>query len=144
MSASILREIVARTLNCKATSIILSGEISPETSFTGNTCWSSQTTEHFYNLYGFSPKEGLVNLKQYVGNWHNANDGTQHGSDGISICDIEDVEKYIFFVVIEDIRAYDERWSDYSIRLYKAPDFKSHWAKIEANDIARWEQWLAE
>lgn len=144
MSASILREVVARSLNVKATSIVLSGEISPDTSFTGNTCWSSQTTEHYFQLFGFNPQQGLVNLNECVGNWHNASDGTQHGVDGTSICNIKDVEQYIFFVVIEDIRAYDERWSEYSIKLYKAPDFKSHWAKIEEKDIARWEQWLAE
>ena len=144
MSAKILREIVARSLNVKATSIVLSGEINPETSLTGNTCWSSQTTEHHYQLFGFNPQQGLVNLNQYVGNQNNASDGTQHGTEGTSICNIKDVEQYIFFIIIEDIRAYDERWSDYSIKLFKAPDFKSHWASIEEQDLARWEQWLSE
>jgi hypothetical protein len=30
-----------------------------------------------------------------------------------------------------------DRWT-----LYKSADFKAHWAKLESEDIARWEQWL--
>jgi len=142
MSATILRNLIGSVLKIKATSIILSGEIAPKTSFTGNSCWSSQTTENFYQVWGFSPQQGLVEL-HITGNYQNCSDGSASIREAIPLCDVPGIEEFIFFIVKHETYCSNEnRNNDLTYTLYKAPNFKEHWNKINNKDLARWEQWL--
>lgn len=151
MSAEIIREIVASTLKIKATQVILSGVL-PE-----NFCIEAVSTSG--NLYtnsndncvwAFNPQQGLVRLQQVCISENaasNAN-GTWENSYGYTFCTLaEQAPDAIFFIVMEssdysDCNGRDEHSLTYT--LFKAPDFKEYWAKVEKKDIARWEQWLAE
>lgn len=144
MSANILREIVSRTFNVRPTTIKLSGVIDPEYKCYKNTCWSTQTTEHDSHLWGFHEKEGFVELTDIIRDGgHNYGDGSWADcSTGNSLCHIENVDRFIFFVVNETARAYDDRQSFNNWFVFKAPNFQEHLKKVEEADIARWEQWL--
>jgi len=149
MSASILRNIVASVFNIKATNIILSGEVEPSMVWQDTYCDGSMGSDgKNYQVFGFNPKSGFEQLN-IVGTYQRSNYAHSGiiDEDGISLCNVENVTNYVFFLVIEEGHnrwsgSTQESWKHYT--LYKAPDFKSHWAKIEANDLARWEQWLAE
>jgi hypothetical protein len=145
MSASILRNIVSSVFNIKPTSVILSDEIAPDKKWESNSCWSSQTTCKSYEVWGFKPQNGFVSLsEEIVGHYYNHSDGSASIKKATKLCDLQGVEEYLFFLMHEDIRAYDENKNEDNWVLYKAPNFKEHWAKIETKDIKRWEKWLAE
>jgi hypothetical protein len=147
LSAIILREIVARTFDIKATTVVLSGEISPSMSWESNSCWSSQTTETGFSVFSFSAKSGFVPL-DVVSETHNNQDGHASISEAkynslASALETECPES-IFVIVFEDCRAYDDNQSFSSVTLYKAPNWREYLQKITAEDILRWEKWLEE
>lgn len=149
MSASILREIVARAFNVKATSVILSGEVSPcqkwQNDFFNGSMGENQTEFH---IWGFNPKEGFVEISYIVGERSGSNYAHTSSVDeeGEELHTVDGVENFIFFIIYEEGYSHwegspSEDWNKWT--LYKAPDFQEHWKKIEDEDIARWEQWLA-
>lgn len=151
MSASILREIIARTLNVKATSIVLSGVL-PE-NFVAEGCSTSgnlySDTNDVY-CWAFNPKQGLIQVPTICVNTmyaSNAN-GTWENSYGVTFEYLAtNYPEALFFVVrcsgsYSDCNGRNEEYDN--ITLYKAPNFKEYWAKIEESDIQRWEKWLAE
>lgn len=142
MSASILRSIVASVFKINPASVILSGEIAADASFTGNTCWSSQTTETSYSLWGFSPTNGLADLSQYCGNSRNRQDGTRDITEATRLCDIPEVSAFVFFVVNDETRCYDESHSLNEWTIYKAPNFKEYFATGTEADTQRWSNWI--
>jgi hypothetical protein len=149
MSAQIVREIVASSLKIKATNVILSSVL-PENfcveAVSTSGCMYSNSND--CRVWAFNPQQGLVLLQQSVITENaasNAN-GTWENSYGYTFEMLaEQAPEAIFFVVMEssdysDCNGRDEHSISYT--LYKAPDFKSHWAKIQQEAIARWEQWL--
>lgn len=148
MSAQIIREIVASSLKIKATNVVLSGVL-PEDFIT-------EAVSHGGNLYShdewsvvwaFSPEKGLVRLRDELITENaasNAN-GSWENSYGYTFETIgRQAPDAIFFVVSEGFEYSDINRNDSnsSICLYKAPDFKEYFDKIEQKDIVRWEQWL--
>lgn len=142
MSASILRSIVATIFKINPSTVKLSGEIGADASFTGNTCWSAQTTETRYQLWGFNPMTGLINLSEYVGNSRNRQDGTQDVTEATRLCDIPGVSDFVFFIVNDETRCYDDSRSSNDWTIFKAPNFKEYFEKVTAKDIQRWSQWI--
>jgi len=142
-------------------------ELSPEfvpLEYAGHS-WSDQVDTCYHWVWGFSPKEGF---KLVAGNSSTRYDGTHHPmynltgvhaeglcareyeysnngdmshSDGQQLLDLPGVDRYTFFLVYESgtmnqgLESYDI-WS-----LYKAPNFGEVWSRIEAADVARWEEW---
>jgi hypothetical protein len=150
MSASILREIVARTLNCKATQVKLSGQMSID-HIEGDCSTSGNLYSNDNDVYcwAFNPQQGLISVPTIKtgGSSSNAN-GTWEQDYGVTAEYLATNYPEALFFVIQHCGSYSDcngSSSEYNnITLYKAPDFKSHWAKIEQQDIARWEQWLSE
>jgi hypothetical protein len=146
MSAQILRNIVASTLNVKATTVKLSGELPTnfsisENNSTGNLFNCNQTIK----VWAFEPKTGLVEVKG-SDNYDSQNANGSHNVEyGVCFADCAKHSTAIFFIVEDKNHGWQsgsESWDNHDIVLYKAPDFKSHWAKIEEKDIVRWKQWL--
>lgn len=148
MSASILRNLVASVFNIKATSVKLSGVL-PETFCVSedNSSGSLYSCNSNVSVHAFSPTEGFVEV-QGTNDYSSQNaNGSWNNEYGVSFKDCSQHETAIFFVVREQSSGWQEGredWDNNITTIYKAPDFKSHWAKIEAQDIARWEAWLAE
>jgi len=142
MSATILRELVSKVFQVRSKNVILSGEISPKATYGGNTCWSSQTTEQFYNVWGFCPTKGFVKLVNFVSNYNNNTDGSGSETEGCELHEVANVEDYVFFLVHDRVKAHDDRYCSSDWTLYKAPNFAAHWAKITDLDVTRWEVWL--
>jgi hypothetical protein len=148
MSAEILRNIVAATFKINAREVILSGEISPKTSFQ-NSFWNGSMGESSTTraLYGWCATQGFVCLNKYVGEYSGSNYAHSQRIDepGAAIAEIEGVEKYIFFFIIETVYSNWEgsQYENYTkYTLYKAPNFQEHLEKIETADVNRWQNWL--
>lgn len=145
MSAQILRQFVSKFFNIRPQIVKLSGEISPKTILTGNTCWSDRSDETRYQLWGFDAQQGFIDLNQYVGNWSNGEDGRQTGSDGTPLHEIPNVDTYLFFIINEEYSSGNGNDNDYDEwTLQKAPDFQQYWDKINQEDIERWSNWLSD
>ena len=145
MSASILRNLVEVVFpQVSSKNVILSGEISPTATFSGNTCWCPQTTQQEYSIFGFNPKLGFVMLEGLVSNSANRTDGTCDYTPGCELGEVEGVEKFVFFLVNDYVRTYDDddEESHHSWTIYKAPNFAAHWAAITEADVRKWEEWL--
>jgi len=148
MSANILRSIVASTFNVKATNVVLSGEINPETSYqNSDTSGSLGSYEDNYQLFGFNPEEGFVELSEYIGDEHrsNYNHDREWSTPGTPLYDIPNIDRYIFLVVINTGHnrwqgSTDAEWDNTT--LYKLPNFKEYWENIEEKDLNRWKEWL--
>jgi hypothetical protein len=144
MTANTLREIVSSVLKIKAQDIILCDTIAPDKSFTGNSCWSSQTTQRRYYIYGYSTSRGLINLNDHVGHLSNDNSGKTHGDVGTPLCDIPEIETFDYLIVEEEITCEGNlNGLEDSVRIYKLPDFSEHREKSEEKDIERWKNWIA-
>jgi hypothetical protein len=150
MTANIVRNIVAASFKIDARKVILSGEINPETSFQDRS-WNGSMGEdsHSYAIFGWCAEAGFVNLNSIVGTYSGSNYAHSQLVDepGKAIYEIEGVEKYLFFFIIETVYSNWEgsQFKDYTQHtLYKAPNFQEYKEKIEAADVARWERWLAD
>lgn len=148
MSANILRELVASIFGIKATSVKLSG-ILPERFCVSedNSYGSSYSCNGTVSVHAFSPTKGFVEV-QGSRNYSSQNaNGSWNNEYGVSFGDCSKHPESIFFVVRKQSSGWQEGredWDNDMTTIYKSPDFKSHWDKIEQQDIARWEQWLAE
>jgi uncharacterized phage-associated protein len=150
MSATILREIVGRILNVKATQVKLSGEM--DINFVEGDCSTSgnlYSNDNTVLCWAFEPKQGLVYVPTIKtgGSSSNAN-GSWEQDYGVTAEYLNDNYPDALFFVIRHYGSYSDcngRDEEYdNITLYKSPDFTTHYAKIEQEDIARWEQWLSE
>ena len=145
MSASIVRNIVSSVFNIRPESVILSGEIDPTRSFTGHGCWSDRSDTYCYNVWGFSPVKGFVDLDEYVGFYYNNTSGEAEGQCGTPLMHIPGVEEFVFFLVNEDFTSGNGRdYDSFTWTLYKAPNFAQKWAEIETQDVERWNNWIAQ
>jgi hypothetical protein len=140
-SASILRQIVASVFGIKTTSVVLSGEISPDrklVSFSGHS-WARM--KDVINLWGFSPQRGFISVA-VPSYW--SNNGETVGDEPMELHElIKEEDDFVFFLLHEDVEEHNHQdWESWT--LYKAPDFREHWAKVQEKDIARWEAWLEE
>ena len=161
MSASILRELVAKVFNIKATQVILSGELSPTTIFQNDRghSWWGGASHCIQTVFGFNPNLGF---KRICGEWNMglgiannefvlkrdyaySDNGEFYESKGDEIGTLENGEDFIFFFVRSNEKGYGETAeTEENFYLYKAPNFSEFLAKVEEKDIARWEQWLLE
>ena len=150
MSESILRNLVASVFNIKATRVTLSGEIEAtanwQNSYMDGSCGSNRDT---YTIWGFNPQTGFVDISNIVGrnersNYTHSNTINELGKE---LHTVENAESYIFFLINNNGYSHwsgsnQEEWDSWT--LFKAPDFKNHWDKIEQEDIERWNNWLNE
>ena len=142
MSASILRNLVASVFNVKATSVVLSGEISPHWKghYTSGVSYMDYTIDGIVKIWGFDPKKGFKEIEGVIKHTQMFN-----GNHDSHFFDAEALHtkvsgSEVFFVTEHFTDTIGSEGSSYT--LYKAPDFKSHWAAIKATDVARWEEWL--
>lgn len=146
-AAHILRTLVTTIFNVAPHKIILSGEIAPDKEWQDNfSNGSLYDTDYTVKVWGFSPKTGFIELKDISGHYENNANGSRVDRPGIPLNEHPQVKEneFVFFYV-EERGGYEdnnrkEDWSKDSI--FKAPDFKTYWEKIEKEDIARWENWL--
>ena len=143
MSASILRNVVASVFKIRPESVILSGEIEPTRSFTGHGCWSDRSDTYCYNVWGFNPQKGFVDLDEYVGFYYNNTSGEAEGEAGVPLMHIPGVDEFVFFLVNYNLDSGNgDDYDCFTWTLYKAPDFKKKWAEIEEDDVKRWNDWI--
>lgn len=149
MSASILREIVASTLNVKATEVKLSGEMPLNAVYDGcSTGGELYSDSNVVTAFSFSPKEGLREVPAIITHRQTASNanGTWENSYGYTAEYLAEVcPDALFFVIKEENDYWDCNGRDeYSLThtIYKAPDFREHWSKVEEEDIRRWSSWL--
>jgi hypothetical protein len=159
MSAIILRNIVGSVFPVKTSNVILSGEINPEHVFQldrGHSWWNG-ASEQADCAWGFDPKTGFKAITGVSGNlritefheytldreYHYSNNGDCEHESGNRLCDLPEVEKFVFFLVNSQGKGYGETAEYYNTwTLYKAPNFVQKWAEIEATDVQRWNEWI--
>lgn len=159
MSAKILREIVSRVFDVKASRIKLSGEISPEfipQYDRGHSWWSGASSQED-TVFGFDPKIGFrivaggYNAEKNFGvhfadntisrEYQYSDNGSVQHEAGQKLAELPDADHYILFLVHSEGYGDEAEWySEWT--LYKAPNFAAHWAEIDAADVQRWEEWL--
>lgn len=145
-AASILRLLVASEFNINPEEIILSGVI--DVNYTpqnnqGHSWWNGAERQED-TVIGFSAQEGFkkLEIKAEYSYYHNGESEYEAG-ESISSYLRKTGEEFIFFLLNSIGKEYGDYGKEYNTwTLYKSADFKAHWAKIEAEDIARWEQWL--
>jgi hypothetical protein len=150
MSATILREIVAKTFNVKATKVKLSGEIAPDKSWK-NSSWNGSmgSSKNEFQIHGYSPLKGFVGISHIVGEYSGSNYAysTTTDKEGLPLYSVENITDFLFFVVQETGHdrwdgGKNEEWD--TTTLFKAPNFQEKIEKITKEDVAKWEAWLAE
>jgi hypothetical protein len=150
MSATILREIVAKTFNVKATDVKLSGEIAPDKTWQ-DSFWNGSmgSSKNEFCVHGYSPAKGFVNISHIVGEYSGSNYAYSNtvNKEGLPLYAVEGIAEFIFFVVQETGHHHwdggrNEEWEN--ITLFKAPDFQEKLKQITKEDLSRWEAWLAE
>ena len=147
MSASILRQIVASTLKIDARGVKLSGILPTnflvsECNSSGNLYSCSQTIK----VWSFTTKDGLKEVRGSGGYATQNANGSWNDEYGVSFKDCS-AHKAIFFVVRDTESGWQqgsESWDRDSVTVYKAPNFKEHYDKLEVEDIKRWEKWITE
>jgi len=148
MSATILREIVASTLKVKATEVILSGILPKDYLIDAvSTSGNLYTDENSVQMYAFNPEEGLILIPNEIISENAASntDGSWENSYGYTYHSLSIVNAIFFVEVIDNYYKDDNREEkNFSVTLFKSPDFKEYLNKIEKKDIARWEQWIKE
>ena len=145
MSAQILRNLVSSVFNVKATSVVLSGEISP-TYMTNNSHSSGclYSDNNWESLYGFNPQKGFVKLEHNTTNQTSNANGSWNTHNEVQLNLVDGVEDFIFFVSRKGWDYSDNNREDKGeeTTLYKAPNFKDYFASVEEADLTRWEEWL--
>lgn len=150
MSANILRDIVGQYFNIDPKQVRLSGEISPDfvaiQHHTSGGMWEKSIKT---KIWGFNPKTGFNCITNAISAFevNDHKDGPVKYMEIKSLANI-DINGFIFFLVkvreTYSCPTNNENKKSTSWTLYKAPNFKEHLNNLEAEDIARWEQWLAE
>lgn len=149
IAVQVLRNIVSSVFKVRPQEVYLMTEvISPTFTKCNNECWSSQTTEQTHELWGFSPQKGFVNLtEEVISSGKNHSDGTWSDTSSSKyvgqLSNVEGVEEFVFFLHHSTGNAYDDNQSWDKWYLFKAPNFREFWEKIEADDVARWQKWIA-
>lgn len=149
MSANILREIVASVIKCDAREIRLSGILNPETKWKEDSghSWDENASQDYYKVWGFNPKDGLKMLNISMQSAYSENGSVINSGHSESLEEylLRTKESYIFYVVNHSGRHYGKDGEEFDfLTIYKSPDFKKYWEKINMDDIARWEKWLKE
>ena len=145
ISAEIIRNLVSSVLKIDSRTIKLSGEISTEMECPN---WSGNCHDSRYEkttIYGFNPEKGLVELPTCE--CEKDEDDVPTFGDNAHIYP-DDYVDCLFFVTISDscsqMQSPESSDYEYSIQIFKAPDFKEYFDSIEKAEIARWKQWLSE
>ena len=145
MSASILRNLVAEVFKVSATNVILSGVMPQHFELEeDHSSGSMYVCDINHKVYAFEPVKGFIELQgDMSGSSSNAN-GSWNNEKRTSFAHCSEYTDSLFFVVLEDSRVRQEDCysEEYTVRLFKAPDFKTILASIEEADIDRWKQWL--
>lgn len=145
MSASILRNLVSSIFGVNPAKVILSGEL-PKNFFVQSNKSSGNLydTNDEANLYAFNSTRGFILIEGHNVNSQNAN-GSWNQEIGFSFEDCAIHEDALFFISKEKKcgSSNGETWDYIKYTLYKAPNFKEFFDKINQEDLARWEQWLA-
>jgi hypothetical protein len=148
MSANILRELVSRVFEVRATEVKLSGELNPEFDLNGGTSYSS-SCGHSVNsntVYAFNPESGFKEIAGDDSHWSDGSGG-RHEAAPYPLHEHPDVSGDELFFVIKNIYnsgSWDGDRDAVTWTLYKAPDFRAKRDLVEAIDVARWEAWLEE
>ena len=141
MSANILRNLVSRVFDTTASKVILSGEINPNYSITNHEGVSYMDSSESKVLHGFNPKTGFKLIPEVVTTVTYFNGNHDHSTElGCELSEVVGIDEFIFFVEIQE--GYNSDGDFKYVTLYKAPNFKEYWEKINEEDLARWEQWL--
>ncbi len=143
MSATILRSIVSSVFKVNAASVILSGEIAPNWKGYNTTGIShcDHTETGVFGIWGFHPKTGFTKIDGVISNTHMYHGNHSHDvTDCNSLDTVKGVEEFIFFVIFSG----DDSDLPYSMvySIYKAPNFKEYFQKVEESDIQRWSTWI--
>ena len=149
--AKIVREILSRLLNVNARTIELADEpISPDF-VPQNNCghsWWHGASEHYDLVSGYSFELGLTKFEDINREYSYSQNGEMYHQKGESLHEFFErkgisPETFQFIIVQCSGKEYGETGEQYSgVKIYKCPDFKSHWAALEAADLERWEKWL--
>lgn len=147
MKAEILRNVVASIFSIKATSIELEGEISPKYETDNSHSYGSlYTSTNWEKLYGFSPKKGFILLESNTESGTSNADGSWNISKEVRLDLVKGVEEFMFFIS-KGGRYYSDcngQKEDFEyVKLYKTPNFREYFDKMEAADIERWQKWAA-
>lgn len=147
----VVREILSRLLNVNARTIELMDEpISPDF-VPQNDCghsWWAGATEHSDLISGYSFEDGLVKFEDIKREYSYCQNGEVYHEKGERLHEYFerkslDQSQFQFIVVQFEGKEYGENGERYfGEKIYKSPDFKSHWAALEAADLERWEKWL--
>jgi len=147
----VVREILSRLLNVNARTIELIDEpISPDfipQNDCGHSWWAGATERHDL-VSGYSFEQGLVKFEDIVREYSYSQNGEIYHSDGEKLHEYFerngfDQSKFQFIVVQYAGKEYGDNGEHYEgVKIYKSPDFKSHWAALETADVERWGKWL--
>jgi len=134
-------EVLFQTLKTE----ILSGEISPEYNLNKGDSYSSSAGERFdlYELWVFKNANGFTKIET-SNNWSTGSGERCEREVNPLYRNVSGDE--IFFV--EYWQGNDGTWNGAETEdqwtVFKAPNFKQHIDKINAEDLQRWENWLSE
>lgn len=154
MAASVLRNIISSVFNINPREVKFGEEISPNRIFTEDCghSWAStaQCPEEYDTVYAYT-KNGFVQIagihNQRVKMSHYtlqrqykySQNGELTEREGEPLYNHPDCSEFIFLLVQN---LYISSNTTMSWTLYKAPNFKEHWDKIEEADIERWNKFL--
>ena len=159
MTAGVMRNLVSSIFKFRPEFIELKGEISPDfipVEDRGHSWWSG-AAEQYDSIWGFSPETGFIRIAggSRTEGWTKdsstmlsreysySNNGDVTHEEGCAIKYHPQADEFLFFIIHSYGKEYGDTGEDFeTLSVYKAPNFKEHFDKIEKEDIVRWEQWL--
>lgn len=149
VSASVIRNLAQSIFQIDPTKVYLAGEIDPEyrsisSRLSGGMWYSEEET----TLWGFSPKTGFKELKEIKYDEWNVSDGIPQDNRNkvLKLNEVPKIGEYIFFLekreVIHSVPSNGIDRNETNYILYKAPNFREYWEKIEKEDLERWSSWI--
>lgn len=149
-SAATIRNLVGSIFKVNPTKVYLANsEISPNYqsihSILSGGMWNSEDVNQ---LWGFSPQTGFVEIKEVQYDEWNTPDGMPQSNkhNTLKLHEVPNVEQFVFFL---KKRAYSHSIPSNGVNenstsyiLYKSPNFKEFWAKVEQEDVKRWSNWI--
>lgn len=143
MAAQTLRNIFSGAFNVPARKIHLASEpISPEWvgELSEGMSYSDASYEGDLAIWSFNPKDGIKEVFGCIAStWYYNGNHDQDYTPGSPLHECVNGGE-MFFIIKSGSDASDG--GEY-YTLYKSPDFAEHWAKLEAEDVERWAQWLS-
>jgi len=143
INAQVVRNIISRSLGVKPQHIILGGEIDPNFNINKGSEYSSSCgySYEYLTVWGWSPNKGLTQFN--VDYSSSSGCGRRYEAPELPLHEVATGGELFFIIkTVENAGTWNGCETRDSYKIFKAPNFRSHWENLERADVQRWANWI--